>query len=316
MARTISGHPRVDLPHSRLGKLLDALCDQIERAKNEAWLNDFATSDEQLSSAVISFQEELSKLGFGQEIERRAFVHKTMSGEGTEFANAVLSLDSEGLSEWRQTLGLGTNSTTIRDLFKAEQATKALTRELSQNASNLICQQRQVLACLRQELKLILDEAEELYSDECSELYMILAPVESGWSVQLIFDDDAFSRMKKAAVEVTEFVIRNHPSAEKNGDFTSVAAKTIRKQRGHRITTQHATFNSRMIDKVQTSPESHDWSARNWADFLVCSVSTVHSQPMWRELMKQRELTKLARQMKSHPSKADTRVNRKPKRSD
>lgn len=87
------------------------------------------------------------------------------------------------------------------------------------------------------------------------------------------------------------------------------AADVVTPAPNDQTTTKRATFNARMIDKIQNSPESRDWSASQWVEFLGCkSKSTVHSQPMWNELMKHREASKLARQMKRK-----THVNRKPK---
>lgn len=99
-------------------------------------------------------------------------------------------------------------------------------------------------------------------------------------------------------------------------DSELATAEVIREQNNHLTNTPKVTFNSRMIDKIQSLPESCDWSAREWVEFLDCSVSTVHAQPMWAELMKLREETKVARQMKSRTPKNDTRVNRKPKQPD
>lgn len=59
-----------------------------------------------------------------------------------------------------------------------------------------------------------------------------------------------------------------------------------------------ASYNAQMIDKVQDAPESKDWSAQNWADYLDCAKSTVAVQPMWTEIMKQREISKLALKLK------------------
>lgn len=58
------------------------------------------------------------------------------------------------------------------------------------------------------------------------------------------------------------------------------------------------SYNARMIDTLQSKPESLEWSTQNWADHLGCVKSTVHDQPAWKEIMRQREANKIARLMR------------------
>lgn len=59
-----------------------------------------------------------------------------------------------------------------------------------------------------------------------------------------------------------------------------------------------ASVNVRMMDAFQRDPKRGEWSARQWAEHLGCSKSTVHSQPIWKELVRSRELAKLNRQLR------------------
>ncbi len=51
-------------------------------------------------------------------------------------------------------------------------------------------------------------------------------------------------------------------------------------------------IHGRMLATLQQDPDSLDWSARQWAQFLKCSKSTVVEGPAWQSILKARALQK------------------------
>ena len=63
-----------------------------------------------------------------------------------------------------------------------------------------------------------------------------------------------------------------------------------------------ATINARMIDEMQRTPESKDWSSREWMKRLGCSKSAVIKTKAWKMLIA------------SHAEEKSTRKSRTPKK--
>lgn len=85
------------------------------------------------------------------------------------------------------------------------------------------------------------------------------------------------------------------------GEFADGPEEPVKKN------TKRATVDMRMTDAARKNPDAVGWSARKWARFLGCSVSTVHGTNTWKVLMNIRRDNKAKRMTDRH---------RKPKGSD
>lgn len=72
-------------------------------------------------------------------------------------------------------------------------------------------------------------------------------------------------------------------------DQETIAA-LMRKATGAKV--KGRGIDGKMWELVQRRPEARGWSAREWADALECSPSTVHGTGMWRSLATVRAATK------------------------